>query len=55
MKKMNVNELIQFVKPFILIFINDNFENKLISHTSQSLTSSSSTHTLQDNASSTLL
>ena len=35
-----MNELIQFVKLFILIFINiDNFENKLISYTSQSLTS----------------
>ena len=32
-KEMNVNELIQFVKSFTLIFINiDNFENKLISH-----------------------
>ena len=34
-KKMNVNELIQFVKSFILIFININsFENELISHIS---------------------
>ena len=29
-KKMNMNELIQFVKLFILIFINtNNFENEL--------------------------
>ena len=33
MKKMNVNELIQFVKSFILIFINtNNFKNELTSH-----------------------
>ena len=33
-KKMNVNELIQFVKLFIFVFINiNNFENELISHT----------------------
>ena len=37
-KKMNVNELIQFVKLFIFAFINiNNFENELISHTFQSL------------------
>ena len=29
-----MNELIQSVKSFILIFINDNFENELTSHTS---------------------
>ena len=33
-KKINMNELIQSIKSFNLIFINiDDFENKLISHT----------------------
>ena len=33
-KEINVNELIQFVKSFILIFINtNNSENELTSHT----------------------
>ena len=31
---MNINELIQFIKLFILVFINiNNFENELTSHT----------------------
>ena len=48
---MNINELIQFVKSFILAFINiNNSENELISHTSLS-----STHTLQKNISLTQL
>ena len=35
-----MNELIQFVRLFILIFINiDNFKNKLTSHISQLSTS----------------
>ena len=54
-KKMNINELIQFAKSFISIFINDNSENELISYTSQSLTSSSSTYILQNDTLSTLL
>ena len=34
-KKINVNELIQFIKSFIFVFINiNNFENELILHTS---------------------
>ena len=34
-KKMNVNEFIQFIKSFIFVFMNiDNFENKLTSHIS---------------------
>ena len=46
-KEINVNELIQSAKLFNSIFINiDNFENELVSHTSQSLTSLSSIHTL---------
>ena len=49
-KKMNVNELIQFARSFISIFINTSSENELISYTSLS-----STHTLQKNASSTQL
>ena len=54
-KEMNVNELIQFVRLFIFVFINiDNFKNELISHTSQSL-SFSSIHILQKNASRTQL
>ena len=54
-KKMNINELIQFARSFIFAFINiDNFENELTSHTSQSL-SSLSIHTLQKNASRTQL
>ena len=54
-KEMNVNELIQFAKLFILVFINtNNFENELISHTFQSL-SFSSIHILQKNISRTQL
>ena len=35
MKEMNVNELIQFIKLFISIFVNINsFENELILYTS---------------------
>ena len=61
MKKMNVNELIQFARLFASIFINiNNSENKLISHTSQSSTplsslSFSSTYILQKNISRTQL
>ena len=33
-KEININELIQFARLFISIFINNNFENELISHTS---------------------
>ena len=45
-KKINVNEFIQFVKSLTLALINiDNFKNKLISHTSQS-SSFSSIHIL---------
>ena len=41
-KKINVNELIQFVRLFILALINiDNFENELTLYTFQSLLSSS--------------
>ena len=54
-KEMNVNELIQFAKLFISIFINNNSENKLISHTFQSLTSLSSIHILQNDISLTQL
>ena len=52
---MNVNELIQFVKSFISIFINNNSENELTSHISRSLTFLSSIHTLQKNVSLTQL
>ena len=49
-KEIDVNELIQFVKSFISIFMNiDSFENELTSHTSQSSTFLSPTHTLQEN------
>ena len=57
MKKMNMNELIQFVKSFTLIFMNtNNFKNELTSHIFQSLTflsssSFSSIYILQKNAS----
>ena len=55
-KEMNVNELIQSTRSFISVFINiDNSENELVSHTSQSSTPSSPTHTLQKNTSSTQL
>ena len=50
-----MNEFIQFVKSFILILINtNNFENKLISHTFQSL-SFLSIRILQKNISRTQL
>ena len=50
MKEMNMDELIQFVRSFILVLMDiDNSENELISHTSQS-SSFSSTHTLQEDA-----